>query len=89
MTAIEVLSMCRARGVELVADGGRIVLRGPQAARDELRPLVAGHKMELLAVLRGSRTVIPTCLGPTWHKDWRGQWVDLAGLHGGNNALPN
>ena len=89
MTALDVLAMCRARGVELVADGGRIILRGPQAARDEVRPLVAGHKLELLAVLRSPATATPDRPGLTWQKDWRGQWVDLAGLHGGRDALPN
>jgi hypothetical protein len=36
MTALDIIAMCQARGVQLVADAARIVLKGPQAARDEL-----------------------------------------------------
>jgi hypothetical protein len=28
------------------------------------------------------------CPGPTWQRDWKGQWVDLTGLRPGGDALP-
>jgi hypothetical protein len=60
VTAAIILTLCASRGVRLVADGARIVLKGPQAARDELRPLIAAHKLELLAVLRSPATATDT-----------------------------
>jgi hypothetical protein len=82
MTALAVLSLCQARGVELVPDGGRIVLHGPQAARDEVRPMVAARKLELLAVLRSQTTTTrrplpPDGPGERWAYDWRGRAVNL------------
>jgi hypothetical protein len=88
MTALVVLSMCQARGVQLVADGGRIVLKGPQAARDELRPMIAAHKLELLAALRNPATTTrlplpPDGPGERWAYDWQGRTVNLFGLRPG------
>jgi hypothetical protein len=89
MTALAVIALCRSRGVQLVPDGGRLLLRGPQASRDAVREIVRGRKLELLAVLREPRTPASDCPGPTWHKDWQGKWVDLSGAHGGRDALPS
>jgi hypothetical protein len=56
MTALGVLSLCAARGVKLVLEGGdRITLEGPQAARDEVRETIRAVKPEVLALLRGQR----------------------------------
>jgi len=91
MTSLDVLALCRARGVQLVTDGGRIVLRGPQAARDEVRPLVAAHKLELLAELRSPTTTTrqplpPDGSGQRWSYDWRGVPVNLHGLRPGEDG---
>ena len=64
MTASSLLRLCQLRGVELIASGSRIVLRGPKAARELLRDLVAEHRMELLAVLRAPPTPATTPLPP-------------------------
>ena len=93
MTALDLLAMCHARGVQLVADGARIVLRGHQAARDELRPLVAAQKLELLAELRSpaATTRAPSQSdGPAerWAYDWRGRFVNLYGLRPGEDGRP-
>ena len=93
MTARDILAMCHARGVQIVADGARIVLKGPQAARDELRPLVAAHKLELLAELRSPTTATrqplpPDGPGERWAYDWRGQPANLFGLRAGENSRP-
>jgi hypothetical protein len=83
MTARDVLALCRSRGVELVPDGGRLLLRGPQAARDELRELVRERKLELLAALRSSTAATTTCQllppdrpGQVWQYDWQGRPVN-------------
>jgi len=81
MTARDVLALCRSRGVELVPDGGRLLLRGPQAARDELREIVRGRKLELLAALRSptATTRQPLPLdgpGQVWQYDWQGRPVN-------------
>jgi hypothetical protein len=56
MTALGILSLCAARGVKLVLEGGdRITLEGPQAARDEVRETIREHKAEILALLRAQR----------------------------------
>jgi hypothetical protein len=85
LSALSLLRLCQTRGVELVPDGGRIILRGPKAARDQLRSLVADHKMGLLAVLKAPPTPSTTALPPDqpgqeWHRDWRGMPVNLFGL---------
>lgn len=90
MTALEILATCQARGVHLVPDGARIVLRGPQSARDELRPLVAAHKLELLAELRSPTTTTraplpPDGPGERWAYDWRGRPVNLFGQRAGED----
>ena len=87
MTAESVLAACQSRGVVLVADGARIVLRGPQDARDELRPLIAAHKLELLAALRSPSTATrqplpPDGPGQAWQYDWRGRPANTFGLRG-------
>jgi len=76
MSARDVLALCRFRGVELVPDGGRLLLRGPQAARDELREIVRGRKLELMAELKSVATrqpLPPDAPGQVWQYDWRGQ----------------
>jgi hypothetical protein len=91
MTALDVLALCRSRGVELVPDGGRLLLRGPQAARDELRELVRGRKLELLAELRSvaARAPLPPNVpGERWSYDWRGQPVNLFGARPGEDGRP-
>jgi hypothetical protein len=85
MTALSLLRLCQARGVELVPDNGRLILRGPKAARDDLRDLVAEHKMGLLAVLKAAPTPATTALPPDgpgqeWHRGPFGEPVNLAGL---------
>ena len=56
MTALGVLSLCAARGVKLVLEGGdRITLEGPQAARDAVREAIRAVKPEVLTLLRGQR----------------------------------
>ena len=78
MTAFDIIATCQARGVQLVADGARIILKGPQRARDELRPLIAAHKLELLAELRNPATPTRQPLPPDehderWAYDWQGR----------------
>jgi hypothetical protein len=85
MTALSLLRLCQIRGVELHPAGGRIVLRGPKAARELLRDLVAEHTLELLAVLAAPPTPATTPLpsdgpGQQWARDWQGKAVNLAGL---------
>jgi|SRR5450631_1569069 len=85
LSALSLLRLCQTRGVELVPDGGRIILRGPKAARDQLRSLVAEHKMGLLAVLKAPPTPQTTALPPDghgqeWHRDYLGRPVNLWGL---------
>ena len=84
MTAAALLAICARLGITLAVEGSGIRVRGPRPAREELLPEIRRLKPELVKVLRQS-----ACPGPTWQKDWRGQWVDLAGLHGGGDALPN
>jgi plasmid stabilization system protein ParE len=56
MTALGVLSLCAARGVKLVLEGGdHITLEGPQAARDEVREVVRAIKPEVVTLLRDGR----------------------------------
>lgn len=93
MTALDILAMCHARGVQLVADGGRIVLRCHQAARDEMRPLVAAHKLELLAELRSPATATrrplpPARPGERWQRDYLGRPVNTFGLRPGEDERP-
>jgi hypothetical protein len=90
MTALALFAQCQARGVQLVADGARIILKGPQAARDEMRPLVVAHKLELLAELRSPTTATrqplpPDGPGQRWSYDWRGVPVNLHGLRPGED----
>ena len=84
MTAAALLATCARLGVTLTVEGEGIRVRGPARVRDQLLPEIRRLKPELLKVLREAG-----CTGPTWQKDWHGQWVDLAGLHGGGDALPN
>jgi hypothetical protein len=93
MTALDILAMCHARGVQLVADGARIVLKGHQAARDEMRPLVAAHKLELLAELRSPTTTTraplpPDRAGERWQRDYLGRPVNTFGLRPGEDGRP-
>ena len=85
LSALSVLRLCQARGVQLVPDGARLVLRGPKAARDELRSLVAEHKMQLLEVVKAPPTSTTSALPPDgpgqeWHRDYLGRPVNLAGM---------
>jgi len=84
MTAAALLAACARLGITLTVEGKGIRVRGPAHVRDQMLPEIRRLKPELLKVLREAG-----CPGPTWHKNWRGQWVDLAGLHGGGDALPN
>jgi hypothetical protein len=85
LSALSLLRLCQVRGVELIPDGGRIILRGPKAARDQLRSLVADHKMGLLEVLKAAPSPTTTPLPPDkvgeeWHRDYLGRPVNLFGL---------
>jgi hypothetical protein len=93
MSALDILAMCHARGVQLVADGGRILLKGHQSGRDEMRPLVAAHKLELLAELRSPTTtrrapLPPDGHGERWAYDWQGRPVNLFWLRPGEDGRP-
>ena len=93
MTALALIATCQTRGVQLVADGARIVLKGPQAARDEVRPLVAAHKLELLAVLRSPTTTTraplpPDGPGETWQRDYLGRPVNTWGCRPDEDGRP-
>jgi hypothetical protein len=56
MTALGVLSLCAARGVKLILEGGdRITLEGPKAARDEVRETIRAVKPEVVTLLRSQR----------------------------------
>ena len=55
----------------------------PFVARGELLPRT---EEELLTLLRQKSSAAPS---PTHQKDVFGRWQDLAGLHGGGDALPN
>jgi hypothetical protein len=98
MSARALLATCAQRGVTLTPEGDGLRVRGPRPARDELLPAIRKLKPELLAVLKRpalpgttsmATTHAPSCPGPAWQKDWCGRWVNLAGLHGGGDALPN
>lgn len=85
LSALSILRLCQVRGVELVPDGARLILRGPKAARDELRGLVADHKMGLLAALAAPPTpqtapLPPDGHGQEWHRDYLGRPANLWGL---------
>ena len=86
MTAWAILDLCARRGVRLVPTGNGFKASGPAGARAELKRLVLSHKAEILAILRaaeqpGGRPLMPVD-SPTeeWHRDWRGQPVDLWSL---------
>jgi len=78
--------LCARRGVQLVPDGNGFKAHGPVSARRELKALVLSRKAEILAILRsqgqpGARPVMPPDVpGQEWHRDWRGQPVNLWGL---------
>lgn len=55
MSPLALLAYAQSLGVTLTASGDHVCLDGPAAARDELRPLVAAAKPELLALLREAR----------------------------------
>lgn len=84
MTVAVLLATCARLGVTLAPEGNGIRVRGPRHVREQLRPEIRRLKPELLRTLQQG-----ACPGPTWQKDWRGRWIDLAGLHGGGDALPN
>ena len=84
MTVAVLLATCARHGITLTPEGDGIRVRGLREVREQLRGDIQRLKPELLKVLREAG-----CPGPTWQKDWRGQWVNLAGLHGGGDALPN
>lgn len=47
-----IITVAESRGVEIVpTDGDGLILRGTATARAELRPLIAAHKMRLVAHL--------------------------------------
>lgn len=62
MSALALLATCQTRGVQLIPYGNRIILRGPKDARDELRPVIRAHKLELLAVLKADAKPDPMTL---------------------------
>jgi DNA polymerase-1 len=51
MTALEILTECQSNGVTLQLEGGQLLVRGPQEARDKLRPQILAHKPELLVLM--------------------------------------
>ena len=55
MTAAEILEDLRRRGVTLVAEGDRLRFHPKTAVPPETRDLLARHKPELLALVRGNR----------------------------------
>jgi hypothetical protein len=80
------LSTCARLGITLIAEGTALRVRGPRHVRDQLMPEIRAAKDELLTLLRQKSGAAPS---PTHQKDVFGRWVDLAGLHGGGDALPN
>lgn len=65
MTAIEVLYECRARGVKLQADGGRLRFSPPDRVPSALVAALREHKPELLAMLADP----PPVVEPETHAD--------------------
>jgi len=56
LSALSLLAKARDRGIELVADGGRLRYRAPWGVlTPDLRAALAARKGELLAVLGGER----------------------------------
>jgi hypothetical protein len=84
--AAVLLATCARLGITLIADGTSLRVRGPRHVRDQLMPEIKAHKEELLTLLRQKSSAAPS---PTHQKDVFGRWQDLAGLHGGGDALPN
>jgi hypothetical protein len=83
MSAATLLATCARLGVALTVEGESIRVRGPAHVRDQLLPEIRRLKPELRKVLHQAG-----CPGPTWQKDWRGRWVDLAGLRPGEDGRP-
>jgi hypothetical protein len=81
LTPYDVLRMAERLGVVLRTSqkGTAIHMDGPQAARDELRPLVVAFKVQLLELFRLTRYDRPAdAPGERWERDWRGILVNLA-----------
>jgi len=79
------IDLAARKGLTLRADGKLLRVTGPEAARAELRGELKAHKVEILAALRaaelGGRPLLPPDgPGQEWHRDWRGQPVNLWGL---------
>lgn len=64
----DIFEAARAAGVEVLTDGQRIGLRGPREAVQRLRPLVALHRGELLALLAASPAANDEPIGKTAHR---------------------
>jgi hypothetical protein len=65
MTAPELLGYARSAGLTVLADGDRLVLRGPQECEELARQLL-GRKAEILGLLRQPKPngANPTCPAP-------------------------
>ena len=86
MTAAILLATCARLGITLIVEGTALRVRGPRHVRDQVMPEIKAHKEELVRLLQARSGAAPS---PTHQRDWCGRWVDLAGLHGGGDALPN
>jgi len=87
VTALLLLATCARLGIVLAVEGeSSLRVRGARHVRDQLMPEIKAHKEELVKLLREKSGTAPS---PTHQKDLFGRWVDLAGLHGGGDALPN
>lgn len=51
MVGLEVLLRARAAGLSVVADGGRLVVKGPKSASDLAREVLS-HKLEVLPLVQ-------------------------------------
>ncbi len=85
MSTLSVLRLCQFHHVELVVKAGKIMLQGPQPARDLVRDLVRDHKLELMAVLAAppapqTAPLPPDAQGQEWHRDYLGRPANLWGL---------
>lgn len=60
-SAAEILGRLEAAGLQLRAEGGRLIARPKEAVTDDLRGLMRGHKAELLAELEARPTGAEGC----------------------------
>jgi hypothetical protein len=84
---VDVLEYCRAVGVALREDGGRLRVRGPEdVVTEELLDLLREHKAEILAALADAGPAAPAPLPwraavAAWPIALRQRWADRAEAH--------